>query len=243
MDYRYLCRRYASLEVKQQKPTGKRQDFESCLIVCNGKISKRLLSEFFKPKKTGNKFYIIAADGAANTLHKYKLAPHVIIGDLDSVKPKILKHYKSKKAVIRKVTDQNLNDFEKALQFALTNKYKNIYVIGATGKRLDHTLNNLSVLKRNYKKANIRLIDTHFEIFFAGKKTEFDYPKGETVSLLALPKATGVNTGGLKFPLNNEPLEFGGRQGTLNSSTEKTVSIEFGKGDLLVFKRHFGKIK
>ena len=228
--------------MKPTAPNNKAHDFVNCLIVCNGKISRRLLAKFYKFKKSENKFYVIAADGAANTLHKYKLAPHVIIGDLDSVKPKILKHYRSKKVAIKKVTDQNLNDFEKALQQALIHKYKNIFVIGATGKRLDHTLNNLSVLKRNYKKANIRLIDTHFEIFFARGKTEFVYRKNETVSLLAMPKAAGIKTGGLKYPLNNETLEFGKRQGALNSSEEKTVCIEFAKGDLLVFRRHFGKI-
>ncbi len=214
-----------------------------CLVVCNGKSGKRLLGKFLRQKKSENKFYVIAADGAANTLHKFKLTPDVIIGDLDSVKPKTLKYYKSKKVKIKQVTDQNLNDFEKALQLAFTDKFKNIYVLGATGKRLDHTLNNLSILKRNCEKANIKLIDTHFEIFFADKKTAFNYRKNETVSLIALSKATGIKTTGLKYPLNSEALEFGKRQGALNSSTDKTVAVEFARGDLLIFKRHFGKIK
>ena len=81
--------------MKQKAPNGRAHNFVNCLIVCNGKIGKRLLAKFYKLKKSENKFYVIAADGAANTLHKYKLAPHIIIGDLDSVKPKILKHFKT----------------------------------------------------------------------------------------------------------------------------------------------------
>ncbi len=92
-------------------------------------------------------------------------------------------------------------------------------------------------MKRYYKKCRIRLIDKDFEIFFAEKTTEFNCKTGETVSLMAMPKAEGITTYGLQYPLRNETLEFGVREGTLNKTVKNKVKIEFKKGDLLIFKK------
>ena len=48
-----------------------------------------------------------------------------------------------------------------------------------------------------------------------------------------------VETEGLKYTLNNEDLELGEREGTLNICISNKVSIKFKKGDLLLFKRHY----
>jgi thiamine pyrophosphokinase len=213
-----------------------------CLIICNGEISKQLLSEFYKQNPEEIKTYVIAADGAANTLFKFDLIPDLITGDFDSIEPAALAYYKTKKTEIRKILDQNRNDFEKALGFALAKGYGKISVLGATGKRLDHTLNNLSILKQYHAMSDIRLYDNEFEIFYTDGKTEFNYPKGEIVSLMAMQKADKIKTKGLKHLLKNESLEFGVRQGTLNFAASDSVQIEVGKGELLVLKKHFGKL-
>lgn len=220
----------------------KAETIKNCLIVCNGEIDTRLLKKFFALKLKNKNIYIIACDGAANTLKKYGLAPDLITGDFDSIEPAVLKFFRSKKVEIRKIFNQNRNDFEKALGFALAKGFANISVLGATGKRLDHTLGNLSILKKYYKLSGITLYDSEFAIYYCEDKTEFSYPKNEVVSLLALPKAEKINTKGLKYALKNGTLEFGKREGTLNSSAADTVQIEVGKGDLLVFKKHFGKL-
>jgi thiamine pyrophosphokinase len=215
---------------------------DNCLIVCNGEIDTRLLRKFFQLNLKEKKLSVFAADGAANTLYKHKLVPDLITGDFDSIKPAALSYFKSKKVEIRKIFNQNRNDFDKALGFAISRQHRKISVLGATGKRLDHTLNNLSILKQYHHMADIKLYDSEFEIFYTENKTEFTYPKGEVVSLIALAKAEKIKTKGLKYPLKDKSLEFGSRQGALNSSNAETVSIETGKGELLVFKKHFGKI-
>ncbi len=212
------------------------------LIVCNGEIDSRLLKKFFELNSKEKKLSVIAADGAANTLYKLKLIPDLITGDFDSIEPAALNYFKSKKAEIRKIFNQNRNDFAKALGFAISRMHRKIFVLGATGKRLDHTLNNLSILKQHHHMADIKLYDSEFEIFYSDDKTEFNYPKGEVVSLIALLKAEKIKTKGLKYPLKDSSLEFGNRQGALNSSNAETVNIEVCKGELLVFKKHFGKI-
>ncbi len=84
--------------------------------------------------------------------------------------------------------------------------------------RADHTLNNYSVLKRYYKKLEIKLITDDFEIFFIKRNFESAYRKGEIVSLLAMPEAAGIRTTGLEYSLKDESLEFGKREGALNRS-------------------------
>ncbi|MEZ4691668.1 MAG: hypothetical protein R3A12_16525 [Ignavibacteria bacterium] len=75
--------------------------------------------------------------------------------------------------------------------------------------------------------------------FFIDKKIIFPYRKNETVSLLGLPKASKINSKGLKYRLKDTDLEFGVREGALNESTSSKVSIEFKSGYLLLFKKHF----
>ena len=215
---------------------------KSCLIICDGELNKGLLNRFLKQNESPH-LKIISCDGASNFLCRYKIIPDYIIGDFDAVKATVLKYYKAKGVSIKKIRNQNTNDLEKALNLALSKKLKKIFIIGATGKRLDHIINNLSVIKRYSLKADIKFYDKTFEIFFLNKSTEFEYRKSEVVSLLALPKASGIKTQGLKWKLNNGTLEFGNRQGALNIANSNYVKVKIGSGDLLVFRKHFGRIK
>ncbi len=206
-----------------------------CLIVLDGEINKKLLLKYLK-NPAGKSILVISADGASNKLYQWKIIPDYIIGDLDSITSKALNYFK-KKTIIKKIAEQEHNDFEKCIRFALSKKIQNIAVIGYGGKRSDHLLNNFSVMKKYYKRCRIKLIDKDFEIFFAGKVTEFECKKGVTVSLMALPKAEGITTCGLQYPLKNEKLEFGVREGALNKAVDSKVRIGVKKGDLLVFKK------
>ncbi len=214
----------------------------SCLIVSNGELSKKLLNKFQSLNKPRKKLKIISCDGASDFLYKCKITPDYIIGDLDTINPKTLTYFKNKKVTIKKIHNQNLTDFEKAVRFAISKKLKNIFVAGFSGKRLDHTIANLSILKKYSKKAKIRVYDDTFESYYINKSAEFDYMKGATVSLLALTMATGIKTLGLKWKLNRETLEFGAREGVSNIASANHVKIEVSKGDLIVFKKHFGRI-
>jgi thiamine pyrophosphokinase len=206
------------------------------IIFLNGKISYGILKKYYK-----NNIYLVCADGASNSLKKNKIIPNIIIGDMDSAKPATLSHFRKRNVEIRKIEDQETTDFEKSLMYCIENNFKNILIFGASSKRQDHTLNNYSVLKRYYKSLNLKIIDNKYEIFFIDKKISFEYPKNKSISLMPMPYAGGITTKGLKYKLDNEALELGLREGTLNISNGKNISIEFTSGDLLLFKRHFYK--
>lgn len=206
------------------------------IIFLKGNFSFKLFKKYYKKE-----IYLICADGASNYLKKYKIIPNIILGDLDSSKKKVLNYFKQKGVEIRKIDDQETTDFEKSLLYCIENNLKNILVFGASSDRQDHTLNNYSILKRYYKALNLKIIDKKFEIFFIDKNIKFDFKKNKLISMMPLPLAKGINTKGLKYKLENEDLEFGIREGTLNISESREISIEFISGDLLLFRPHFHK--
>jgi len=208
---------------------------KSCIIFLNGDTPHKKVVKNYISKDT----IIIGADGGANHLINYNIIPNIIIGDMDSIKQSNLKKFHNAGAEIVKISEQETTDFEKCLMYCLKNKILNISVFGGASPRADHTLNNYSVMKRYYKKLNIKLIDDIFEISFINKLIKFNYRKDELISLLPLPKANRVTTTGLEFPLKEETLEFGTREGTLNKSVSTKVSISFKGGSLLLFKKHF----
>jgi len=216
----------------------KKLSLNRALIVCNGELQKSLINKFTVLNKPQKQLEIIAADGASDFLCKNKILPDVIIGDLDSISPSAKKYFTGKNVKIRRIIDQNRNDLEKCIGYAIDNGFIEISVVGFSGDRFDHTINNLSILKKFHRKANIKVYDRDFEYFFINKNIEFECKPGDVLSLIALPKAKGITTKGLKYPLNNETLEFGVKEGALNSAALKTVAIKYQKGYLLVIKQH-----
>ena len=213
---------------------------KSCLIVCNGYSGKKLLNRFVKLNKPRRTIDIIALDGASDFLKSAEVTPDAIIGDLDSITPRALTYFRKKNVTVRKIINQDKTDLEKGLDYALKNKYVNISIIGFTGGRFDHSLNNLSILKRYYRKAKIKIYDNEFEIFLISKSAEFKCRKGDVVSLIPLPDAKGIRTEGLKYPLKNESLIFGRREGALNEASAGKVKITIRSGSLLILKRYSG---
>lgn len=232
---------YGSLLLNDPQDTIlKRKD--NCLICLNGELKKSLISEILHQNPQRNAYSIIAADGVSSKLLNYKIQPDIIIGDMDSLNSSIIQIFKRKDVRILKIPDQESNDFEKSVVYAVKNGFKNILVVGYNGKRTDHEINNFNVIIKFRKKCNIKLLDTEFEIQLLPFKSEFRYKKGKPISLFAFPAASGITTKGLMFQLRNEKLELGGRQGALNKASDNRIKINFKSGTLLIFKKHFQKL-
>lgn len=205
------------------------------VIFLNGRLPETKIIKNFIHKNT----LIIAADGGANQIKDLKMKADFIIGDMDSINEGSIRYFKNKKTSFIKVQDQDSTDFEKSLKFCLKQKIKSVVIFGATGMRPDHTLNNFSVLKRFYKKISVLLVTDEFCIFYLPKRFSFNYKSGETVSLIPMPSAKGIRTKGLQYPLNNEDLVFGVREGALNKSDSEKINISFKEGDMIIFRKHF----
>lgn len=201
------------------------------LILCDGDIPQKAIIE----REISDSELFIAADGGAYHAQKLELQPDVIIGDLDSYKVT-----GDETASVIHDKDQETNDLEKALAHALESSATEAVVFGATGKRLDHTLKNLSVLLQfDAMFDSIVLMDNYAVMKIIQSPFRESFQPGTILSLFPLSgKVEGITTKGLKYPLKNEDLENGIRDGSSNEATEKTVEIEFKKGDLLLLMNH-----
>ena len=97
--------------------------------------------------------YIVCCDGAANTFISHGYIPNMIIGDGDSLSVENRMLYKDR---LLYVADQETNDLTKAIRFLLGKNFRNVVILGATGKREDHTLGNISLLMEHlYRYATV----------------------------------------------------------------------------------------
>ncbi|MEX1062457.1 MAG: thiamine diphosphokinase [Balneolaceae bacterium] len=199
------------------------------VILCDGRapFKKRIIPE------TESADLFIAADGGANTARTLNLQqPDYIIGDLDSYIA--VPDYKGR---VIEDPGQETNDLEKALLLALEKGVRDVLVFGATGRRLDHTLKNLSVLKQFHRHfSTIMFIDNYGELILLPPRYSATLPPGTVISLFPLSGAVrGITTRGLKYPLEGESLENGIRDGTSNETVDEKIEIIHEKGDLLLF--------
>jgi thiamine pyrophosphokinase len=182
-------------------------------------------------KEVNQASLFIAADGGAETARTLGLRPDVIIGDLDSYQPT-----GEETAELVHEPDQETNDLEKALSYAKKRGASEVTIYGATGKRLDHTLKNLSVLLQfNPVFSSIRIIDRFSTIRMIESPFRENFPLNTSVSLFPLSgRVEGITTKGLKYPLTNGILENGIQDGSSNETVKNRVEIDFKKGDLLL---------
>lgn len=198
------------------------------LILCNGEPP---LEDLFHTYRA-NADYFIAADGGGNIALQFNEKPDAVVGDLDSFKGADTTSFE---IIFR--PDQETNDLEKALDLAQKEQGTHVNVLGATGLRLDQTLKNLSVLKQfNSKFEQLRIIDNYGDIRLLETPFEEDFPVGTQVSLFPLSgKVSGITTIGLRYPLKDDTLENGVRDGSSNEVIKTPVKITHKHGDLLLF--------
>ncbi len=205
---------------------------KKCIILANGKPPKKSVITFFQ-KRGYDK--LICADGGSNSALKMKLVPDVIIGDLDSISSEALKEFKSVSKIIR-LKRQNDTDVEKCLKYAISHKYAEALLVGATGNRLDHTFCNLGIVFKYFHQIKISLIaEDSFLKAYSGNVELKTFP-GETISLYGISPKTKITSEGLKYELKNVALPFGVKESTSNISKKNLVKLKISNGVVFVIR-------
>jgi len=175
---------------------------------------------------------VCAIDGAYNYFEANNILPDLVTGDFDSI-------YKIPTSIeVIKTPNQEFTDFEKALQILKQRGYSEIDVYGGSGKEHDHFLGNISIALQWKLGLTISFYDDFGKYFFIDESIMITDVKGKNISLIPFPKASGIVTKGLLYPLNNETLTFGSRIGTRNKACGENVLISYDNGDLLVYISH-----
>jgi len=210
-------------------PKEQRLKVKHVLFFANGTVTE---NEFSKIKDEEFDM-IVAADGGARNAFQGGYIPDYVVGDLDSITPEIKAQLPDTQFIQR--PSQELNDLEKTLIFCEEQGVTAITLLGIGGKRLDHTLNNLSVICRYDQKFKLTIYDAHSQIFVVRDEWSFSGKINQLISLVPLGTVEGVKTKGLAFPLDNEPLVFGEREGLSNYIVSNPVRVSIRKGLLFIF--------
>jgi thiamine pyrophosphokinase len=200
---------------------------KSALIICNGEPPPGALAR----RLSRDADVIIAADGGANIARACGLRPDVIIGDLDSITPSTRRLFSS--SLILHLTRQDNTDLEKALDFLTARRIAQAVIIGATGKRLDFTLGNLSVIWKHTSRVDLRLIGKDFTAIPVGRSKKIAGRIGTTVSLIPFGKCSGITLRNLQYPLVNGTMNAGAI-GISNVVVKSPFTVEVRRGNMLM---------
>ena len=177
--------------------------------------------------------FLICCDGAINSLVANNIEPDLVIGDLDSINAN-LKHRFASKLV--HIPSQDSNDLTKAADWARNKGYKNVKIYGATGKRDDHSIANIFLL-RNYSSwfDSVQIVSDYGWWQPINKTTQFDSFAGQQVSIFSSSQPKPLFSSGLRYPLNGLILSDL-YMGTLNESLGSSFELIFDEGEFIVFQ-------
>lgn len=178
--------------------------------------------------------YVVCCDGSADKYIKQGFTPDAIVGDGDSISEENRKRFKK---IFHQSDDQETNDQTKAVNFLLKKGMKSIVIMGATGKREDHTLGNISLLMDYmHAGANVTMMTDHGTFTPCHDTHIFRAEPGQQVSIINF-NATGLKGEGLVYPLRDFTNWW---QGTLNETTGNRFTVH-ATGDYLVFQNYLSE--
>ena len=185
---------------------------------------------------------IIVCDRGLEALYQLKIIPNHVVGDFDSVSSEVLEFYKKQTQIIFHTynAEKDNTDTDIALKLATRLKSSKITILGALGKRMDHAIANIHILKDALEaKIPCQILDEHNRIYLINKETTLEKEKvyGKYVSLIPLTSTVeGLTLTGFKYPLNHYTLPIGTSLGISNEMIEDIAHIKMDKGILIVIE-------
>ncbi len=208
---------------------------KTVVIICDGRFPKSEYPRYLI--RTAD--FIICCDGALQkflrasvSIFGEKRLPDVVVGDMDSLSPALRRSHSD---IIVQIDEQEHNDQTKAFRWALENVpgISQIYILGATGEREDHTIGNVSLLMeyaRTYDLEGmgigVEMISDHATIFAATDTFEMDCGEGRRVSIFSPDNSLRIRSEGLEWP-TDEVIFDNWWKATLNRASQDHVRLEF----------------
>lgn len=199
------------------------------IIIANGEqLSPLRLKELTKNRS------IIACDGGVQSCLELGITPQKLLGDFDSINPDILHELKKSSCEVISAKDQSKTDSEKALLHLIELGCQDIVMCQTMGDRTDHSLINLSLLKRYHSQTKELLLARENEIIrFVQDKIQPIHGKiGDTIAIVGFNQAR-VTTTGLKYECNDLEISMSGTNSGCNSLARPKATIQV-VGDALI---------
>ena len=156
---------------------------------------------------------VVCCDGAADAYRRIMhREPDAVVGDCDSLRGRF--------ANVLRIAEQETNDLAKAARHCLRMGWRSPVVLGATGKREDHTLGNI------FRAIDLGLavVTDRGRFVPVEGRTTLAARKGAAVSVFAPDPATRMTSKGLQWPLDG--VVFANLYcATLNRATSSRVVL------------------
>jgi len=210
------------------------------LIITGGSIENDFALSFLKKIKVD---YIIGVDKGLQFCYEHQIMPDYIVGDFDSLPAEILIWFKVNKNIpIREYNPvKDATDTMIALEKALEKNSSEIWILGATGTRLDHVLCNIQILKNAWQEGVMAyLVDRHNLICLPiGPRFVLQKEKqhGKYVSFFPLENTVeDLTLKGFKYPLKKYCLRNLEGLGVSNEIVDDVAEVSWTKGILVMIQ-------
>jgi len=211
-----------------------RDNQEPALIIANGAdCSDALLQQLMEWSP-----YVLALDGAVHRLLDRNIRFDAWLGDFDSGKG-VDELALARMGDIQRIwaEDQEKTDLQKGIEFLLAKGHAAANIIWGTGRRADHTINNMVTLWRYQDRITLSILDDHSRVYPLAKQFKKWYPAGTQISLIPVGFASGIVSRNLVYPLQNHTLELPHSTGSSNEvMTDGFVEISYKDGHLLLME-------
>ena len=172
--------------------------------------------------------FVVCCDGAADRYIATGHIPDAIVGDGDSISEENREKYAH---LLHIIGEQESNDQTKAVRYCMEHGKRRIAIVGATGRREDHTIGNISLLIEYARKGcDVCSFTDHGMFIPCNGDTTLPCRKGQQVSIFAIT-AKELLAQGLLYPIYDFTNWW---QGTLNECTGEQFTIH-AKGEYLLF--------
>lgn len=167
--------------------------------------------------------------------------PDVVIGDMDSIPPKLFKEYSR---ITVKEEEQETNDQTKAFRYILEHfpQIKTVHILGATGRREDHTIGNLGQIMEYARlygasghpeedQVYVDAVSDFSTAFALTDSCELFVGQGRAVSLFSPDNSLKIKSKGLVWK-TDEVVFDNWWKATLNRASDDLVQLTFSHKSL-----------
>lgn len=185
---------------------------------------------------------IIGVDSGLSFLYHHQVMPTRIVGDFDSVPPEVIHYYRTEtKVPIQEfLPEKDDTDTEIALRLAIDMGVSRLWILGATGTRLDHVLANIQILTIAQEAGVFAyLVDRWNRISLIEKEATLtrETAFGPYFSFFPLGGSIpGFSIQGAKYPLKDYFLSPYESRCVSNEFLEDEVRITFPQGKVILME-------
>ena len=189
--------------------------YPEAVIVANGELpSLPLMRQWLSDAP-----FTVCCDGAVGRFPLNLFRCDLVIGDGDSF---VNSSVEGASIPFVRISEQETNDLTKAVAYLQQHGKNRAVILGATGRRTDHMIGNISLLVQYLRNGFTAFVIDDYGMFIPCKdNVELYVGCGRQISVFRFD-ATGMRATNLKYPLRDFDMLW---QGTLNEATDDMIQI------------------